>query len=178
MWGGSLPAAAGTRWQRGTEKPRILDVGCRQVPRRDAIQQASNLQVPRSSRGGRVCNTAESLSLAAPLPATTGRFRAGEGGSGADLSASPWRWLVSWQRIRTIKPAFFDNEELAALPSLTRLFFIGLWTVADREGRLEDRPLRLRAQILPYDEADADAMLTQLDRAGFIQRYTVDGNHY
>jgi len=85
---------------------------------------------------------------------------------------------VGWQRIRTIKPAFFQNEELAGLPGLARLLFIGLWTVADREGRLEDRPRRLKAQILPYDDADVDALLTALAGARFITRYSVDGVGY
>ena len=40
---------------------------------------------------------------------------------------------------RNIKPAFFANEFLAELPCEARLLFIGLWTLADRRGRLEDR---------------------------------------
>ena len=38
-----------------------------------------------------------------------------------------------------------------------RLLFVGLWTIADRNGRLEDRPKRIRAELFPYDEIDADA---------------------
>jgi len=34
---------------------------------------------------------------------------------------------------------------------LARLLYPGLWMLADREGRLEDRPLRIKAEILPYD---------------------------
>lgn len=45
-------------------------------------------------------------------------------------------------RARNIKPAFFMNDELAEIDPLGRLLFIGLWTIADREGRLEDRPAR------------------------------------
>src|SRR5262245_61609870 len=85
---------------------------------------------------------------------------------------------MGWQRIRTIKPAFFQNEMLASLPALARLLFIGLWTVADREGRLEDRPRRLKAQILPYDEADLEALLSGLSQAGFIRRYSYEGTDY
>jgi hypothetical protein len=84
-------------------------------------------------------------------------------------------------RTRALKPSFFENEILAKLPPLTRLFFQGLWCAADREGRLEDRPERLRAKILPYDtSADADQMLTELASGNdpFIVRYTVDGKRY
>lgn len=77
-------------------------------------------------------------------------------------------------RTRNLKPGFFSNEQLADLPALTRLLFQGLWLHADREGRLEDRPRRLKIEILPYDDCDVDAMLTQLADTGFIQRYSVD----
>lgn len=79
-------------------------------------------------------------------------------------------------RIRTIKPQFFLNEELAALPAMVRLLFIGLWTQADREGRLLDRPKRLKAEIFPYDNFDIEKGLTQLSDAGFIFRYKVNVN--
>ena len=53
-------------------------------------------------------------------------------------------------RTRNIKPAFFDNDILGGLDPLTRLLFIGLWCIADREGRLEDRPLRIKKTLLGY----------------------------
>lgn len=80
-------------------------------------------------------------------------------------------------RIRTIKPEFFFDEELADLPAITRLFFIGLWAQADRKGRLEDRPTKLKAQILPYEKADVDALLNSL-QPKFLVRYEIDGKKY
>jgi hypothetical protein len=66
-----------------------------------------------------------------------------------------------------------DNEDLAELDPLARLLFIYLWMLADREGRLEDRPKRIAAMALPYDrDADVDALLNQLAEAKFILRYT------
>lgn len=76
-------------------------------------------------------------------------------------------------RIRSIKPAFFLNEEVAALPFEWRLLFIGIWTQADRAGRLEDRPLRLKAALFPYDSIDIEAGLQRLASAGLIVRYQV-----
>lgn len=78
-------------------------------------------------------------------------------------------------RIRTIKPKFFTNEDLAALPFEWRLLFIGLWTQADRDGRLEDRPKRLKAELFPYDDLDVNAGLGCLTNAGFLTRYDVNG---
>lgn len=76
-------------------------------------------------------------------------------------------------RARNIKPSFFDNEELAQCEPLARLLFIGLWCVADREGRLEDRPIRLKHQILGYDDCEIEPLLEQLASKGVITRYKV-----
>lgn len=81
-------------------------------------------------------------------------------------------------RIRTIKPEFFFDEDLAELSPLARLLFIGLWTQADREGRLEDRPKRLKAALLPYDDCDVNSLLGDLAKAGFIIRYEAEGAKY
>lgn len=78
-------------------------------------------------------------------------------------------------RIRTIKPGFFKNDQLAELPALTRLLFIGLWTLADKEGRLEDRPKRIKAEIMPYDDIDIENELNELFAKDFIDRYDADG---
>lgn len=81
-------------------------------------------------------------------------------------------------RARNIKPGFFTNDVLAELDPLARILFAGLWTIADREGRLEDRPKKIKAQILPYDECNCDALLQALHGSGFILRYEVDGNRF
>lgn len=77
--------------------------------------------------------------------------------------------------MRTLKPSFFSNEVLGQLSPLHRLLFAGLWVLADREGRLEDRPSRIKAEILPYDTCDVSQMLTDLATAKFITRYAVNG---
>lgn len=81
-------------------------------------------------------------------------------------------------RMRIVKPGFFANDALAELPALTRLLFIGLWCVADRAGRLEDRPKRIKAEVLPYDDGDVDTMLQALHESGFILRYSCDEHRY
>jgi uncharacterized phage protein (TIGR02220 family) len=83
-------------------------------------------------------------------------------------------------RARNIKPGFFTNEYLSELEPLARLLFIGLWCHADREGRLEDRPKRLKVDILPYDNCDADKLLNSLANSPdkFISRYEVGGSRY
>ena len=78
-------------------------------------------------------------------------------------------------RSRNIKPGFFTNDVLGELPALTRLLFAGIWTLCDREGRLADRPRKIRAEVLPYDVCDPEEMLQSLEKAGFIHRYEVEG---
>lgn len=81
-------------------------------------------------------------------------------------------------RSRNIKPRFFTNEDLVELPFEARLLFIGLWTEADREGRLEDRPKRLKMSLFPADNIDIDLQLTSLANAGFILRYEANGDRF
>ncbi len=77
-------------------------------------------------------------------------------------------------RSRNIKPSIMENEELADLDPIARLLFIYLWMLADREGRLEDRPKRIAGRALPYDrDANVDDLLNRLAGAGFITRYTI-----
>ncbi len=77
-------------------------------------------------------------------------------------------------RTRLLKPGFFKNELLAELPFEGRLLFQGLWILADREGRLEDRPLRIKAEVFPFDTVKVDDLLAGLAERGFILRYRVE----
>jgi len=61
------------------------------------------------------------------------------------------------------------------LPFEARLCFAGLWTLADRSGRLEDRPKRIDAALFPYDHVDIVSILDALSMKGFIRRYSVNG---
>lgn len=78
-------------------------------------------------------------------------------------------------RSRNIKPGFFANDLLAEVHPFGRLLFAGIWTLADREGRLEDRPKKIKAQVFPYDDCDVDALLGELANRRFIQRYEASG---
>ncbi|AAK94354.1 replication initiation protein [Myxococcus phage Mx8] len=82
--------------------------------------------------------------------------------------------VSSMARIRSIKPDFFLDEELAVLSPMARLFFIGLWTQADKEGLLEYRPARLKASIFPYHDADVPALMDELEAGQFVQRYEAE----
>lgn len=76
-------------------------------------------------------------------------------------------------RARNIKPGFFRNEDLVELPFQTRLLFVGLWTMADREGRLENRPKKIKLEIFPADDVDISLEITRLSEAGLVKVYQV-----
>lgn len=81
-------------------------------------------------------------------------------------------------RARNIKPGFYKNEDLAECSVWARLLFPGLWMLADREGRLEDRPRRIKGEIFPFDSVEVSPLLDELAQWGFIRRYTVGDRRF
>lgn len=78
-------------------------------------------------------------------------------------------------RARNIKPGFFTNEKVVELSMEARLLYIGLWTISDRAGRLEERPRRIKMEIFPADDVNVTACLDAIEREGLIRRYQADG---
>lgn len=78
-------------------------------------------------------------------------------------------------RARNIKPGFYMNENLIECSFAARLLYPGLWMLADREGRLEDRPKKIKMHIFPADSIDVNDLLLELENYGFIKRYEADG---
>ena len=78
-------------------------------------------------------------------------------------------------RSRLLKPQFFKNDLLAECQPLSRLLFAGLWCMADAEGRLEYRPARVKAEVLPYDDCDVDQLVDELEHRGFVRKYSAGG---
>jgi hypothetical protein len=54
-------------------------------------------------------------------------------------------------RIRQVRPEFWTDEVIAALPIPARFFYIGLWNVADDAGWMEWRVSRIGAVLFPYE---------------------------
>ena len=85
-------------------------------------------------------------------------------------------------RARNIKPAFFMNEDLAECSPHARLFFVGLWLMSDRAGRIPWRSRRIKAELFPYEDVSVESLLQELasvkDPAGrpaFLVGYKADG---
>jgi hypothetical protein len=84
-------------------------------------------------------------------------------------------------RIRSIKPEFPQSESMGRVSRDARLLFILLWTIADDSGRTRAASRMLASLLFPYDD-DArlliDEWLAELDAAGCIVRYEVQGQRY
>lgn len=74
-------------------------------------------------------------------------------------------------RIRSIKPAFFVDEDIMAIGPVARLMFIGMWCLADAAGRLEDKPLSIKLHTIPADGVDPNMILAELAAKRLIYRY-------
>jgi hypothetical protein len=73
-------------------------------------------------------------------------------------------------RIRSVKPEFWTDPDVVALPMAARLFFIGCWNHADDYGVLKDDPGRLKLQILPSDDVDPAELVDRLVTSGHLLR--------
>ncbi|MGF6932963.1 hypothetical protein OKW41_002102 [Paraburkholderia sp. UCT70] len=85
-------------------------------------------------------------------------------------------------RARMLKYEFFRNESLGYMPPHARLLFAGLWCLADKAGRLEDRPGMIKGYLFGFENdvtpEVVDDLLTLLDDADLIRRYHVEDGRY
>ena len=81
-------------------------------------------------------------------------------------------------RIRTVKPEFFQHEEIGALPFAARLLAIGLMQIADGHGRLRWVPKQIEAHVFPWDDIDLEPLAVGLESVGILVRYEVDGRSF
>lgn len=81
-------------------------------------------------------------------------------------------------RIRSVHPGLWTDEAFVTLSPFARVFLIGLWTEADDKGTFPWSPLKLKMRLLPADNVDVAALLTELVENGFLHRYNAEGKDY
>lgn len=86
-------------------------------------------------------------------------------------------------RIRTLKPEASRDEKIGRLSRDARLlFFTGLVSLADDEGRMRAMPSALIGDVFPYDDDITPAKVTrwlgEIEREQLILRYKVDSVEY
>lgn len=77
-------------------------------------------------------------------------------------------------RTRLIRPEFYVDSTLAAVPVPTRYFYIGLWTLCDDAGYFENKPRQIAAALYPYDgqarrQKATDKALAELSGIGRVK---------
>ena len=82
-------------------------------------------------------------------------------------------------RIRTIKPEFFQDEDLAQCSPRARLLAIALLQLADVNGVFRNIPMQVHAHTFPWEsEVNTPALLGELEGVGFVNLYSVGGKDY
>lgn len=81
-------------------------------------------------------------------------------------------------RIRSIHPEQWTDPEFVSCSPLARILAIGLRNEADDSGIFEWNPIKLKMRVLPADNCDVDALLTELVSTGQIMAYTADERRY
>jgi hypothetical protein len=85
-------------------------------------------------------------------------------------------------RIRTIKPEFWDSEQISECSTNARLLFIGIWNFCDDRGVIEERPKQIKGQIFRFDDVsvrDLQTYLGELLHHDLLRRMTDgDGKSY
>lgn len=79
-------------------------------------------------------------------------------------------------RIRQVRPEFWKDDVMADLPPEVRLFYIGLWCVADDAGWIEWNTATIAADLFPYAgrrgrEGNVDRWASSLEGVGRIVRH-------
>ncbi|MDF2895724.1 MAG: hypothetical protein K0Q46_2510 [Rhodococcus erythropolis] len=85
-------------------------------------------------------------------------------------------------KTRMLKHELRVSEKVASWPIPVRYFWVLLWGYLDDHGKGKDNPLLVKADCFPLDPditaETIDGWLSELESAGVVARYTVDGTDY
>ena len=79
---------------------------------------------------------------------------------------------------RMITSNIWEDDFVVSLSFFDRLVWIGLITIADDQGRMQDSANLIRSKMFPMDDVplkDIESALVEFCKAGKITRYIVDG---
>ena len=85
-------------------------------------------------------------------------------------------------RKRMVDPNIWQSEDFGKLSNLAKIVFIGLFSLADDEGRGRCNPVYLKSTLFPYNEdmrsADIEKALFEISSNMSVVFYSCDGNNY
>lgn len=74
-------------------------------------------------------------------------------------------------RSRLLSPEFWSDEKVNSVSDSAKLLFEGLWGIADREGRLEEKLPSIGLKVRPWDPLGVKPLLDELVTIGLVLRY-------
>lgn len=82
-----------------------------------------------------------------------------------------------------IDPNIWESEDFSTLSMLGKVLFIGLFSLADDEGRGKANPVYIRSKLFPYTTekvrvADIETALSEIAHSMSVTFYTVNGTQY
>lgn len=81
-------------------------------------------------------------------------------------------------RIRSVHPGQWTAGDFLECSPLARLLALALRNAADDHGIFRWKPKTLKAECLPADNCDIDALLCELITNDQVKKYAVDGKEY
>lgn len=81
-------------------------------------------------------------------------------------------------KIRSLRPEFFADGRMAQLSPMARILYMGLWCIADDEGRGRFHPKSIEGEVFPHETVDIRTLLTELIEMGRIVTYDVGAESY
>lgn len=82
-------------------------------------------------------------------------------------------------RIRSIKPEFWQDEELAQCSPHARLFAIAILQLCDSEGRFKWINMQIHAHAFPYEpKINVEKLAGELQGIGYMTKYEINGKTY
>lgn len=85
-------------------------------------------------------------------------------------------------RKRMVDPSIWQSEDFSKLSTLAKLVFIGLFSLADDEGRGRANPTYLKSSLFPYNEGlrstDIEKTLLEISSNMSVIFYSYNGSSY
>lgn len=85
-------------------------------------------------------------------------------------------------RKRMVDPNIWQSEDFSKLSTLAKLVFIGLFSLADDEGRGRANPTYLKSSLFPYNEdlrsTDIEKTLLEISSNMSVIFYSCNGSNY
>lgn len=85
-------------------------------------------------------------------------------------------------RKRMVDPNIWQSEDFSKLSTLAKLVFIGLFSLADDEGRGRANPTYLKSTLFPYNEdfksSDIENSLIEINSNMSVIFYSCEGSNY